>query len=162
ARRKVTVSFADVRQFTEITDLCQAYAEEYVRQQGMEDREAEEYFDAQSRDLLETVNVYLGLMADVIKKRGGTLDKYIGDCVMAFWGAPAPNERNATDCVRAAIESQQAIHALNEYRANENRFRAEHNALRVPLGEKPMPMLRMLSVGMGINTGIVTVGLMGS
>jgi class 3 adenylate cyclase len=81
---------------------------------------------------------------------------------MAFWGAPSPNEKSATDCVRAAIEAQRAIYALNEERGKENRFRAEQNALRVPLGDKPLPTLKMLSVGMGINTGIVTAGLMGS
>ena len=43
-----------------------------------------------------------------------TLDKYIGDCVMAFWGAPTPNPRHASDCVRAAVEAQRTIHDLNE------------------------------------------------
>ena len=42
-----------------------------------------------------TVNLYLAVVADAVKKHGGTLDKYIGDCVMAFWGAPTPNEKHA-------------------------------------------------------------------
>lgn len=162
ARRKVTISFADVRGFTQLTDSKQARAEEYVRHHRVVDQEAESYFDSQSRDLLRTINLYLGLMADIVKKHDGTLDKYIGDCVMAFWGAPAPNEKHALACVRAAIESQQAIHALNLQRAAENIVRAEQNADRVLRGEHPLPLLDLLAVGTGINTGIVTVGLMGS
>ena len=49
---------------------------------------AEKYFEESARETLETVNLYLAAVADVIKNHGGTLDKYIGDCVMAFWNAP--------------------------------------------------------------------------
>jgi adenylate cyclase len=162
ARRRVTLSFADVRGFTQLTDSTQARAEQYVRQNQVVDQAADSYFDSQSRDLLRTINLYLGLMADIVKKHDGTLDKYIGDCVMAFWGAPAPNEKHALTCVRAAIESQQAICALNLKRAAENRDRAEQNRVRLIRGEEPVPILDLLVVGIGINTGIVTVGLMGS
>jgi len=162
ARRKVTISFADVRGFTQLTDNSQAKAREEVRRRKLPDRDAEAYFDAHSRNLLETVNLYLGLMADIVKKHDGTLDKYIGDCVMAFWGAPAPNDKHAVSCVRAAIESQQAIFKLNEVRAAENKVREEENAQRLLRGEELLPVLDLLDVGIGINTGVVTVGLMGS
>ncbi len=62
-------------------------------------------FEESARETLETVNLYLAAVADVIKEHGGTLDKYIGDCVMAFWNAPTPNEKHALSCVEAAIAS---------------------------------------------------------
>ena len=76
--------------------------------------------DESARETLETVNLYLATVADAVKKHGGTLDKYIGDCVMAFWGAPTPNEKHALACVRAAIDAQRAIHELNEKRSAQN------------------------------------------
>lgn len=162
ARRKITISFADVRGFTKLTDLSQVRAQESARDRELADYEIEACFDSHSRDLLQTVNLYLGLMADIVKKHDGTLDKYIGDCVMAFWGAPAPNEKHAVGCVRAAIESQQSIFVLNQQRAAENQIRARQNADRLRRGEEPLPVLELLSVGIGINTGVVTVGVMGS
>src|SRR5213075_1490409 len=95
-----TLSFADVRGFTQLTDSTQARAEQYVRQNQVVDQAADSYFDSQSRDLLRTINLYLGLMADIVKKHDGTLDKYIGDCVMAFWGAPTPQKQHALACVQ--------------------------------------------------------------
>ena len=100
ARREVTVYFADIRGFTELTDTNQANAESYVREHELTGPVAEEHFNAQSKELLETINMYLGLIADTIKKHDGTLDKYIGDCVMAFWGAPTHMEHHAVCCVR--------------------------------------------------------------
>jgi len=162
ARRKITISFADVRGFTKLTDLSQVRAQESVRNRELSDYEVEACFDSHSRDLLRTVNAYLGLMADVVKKHDGTLDKYIGDCVMAFWGAPAANEKHAVACVRAAIESQQSIFVLNQQRASENQIRERQNVERLRRREEPLPVLELLSVGIGINTGVVTVGVMGS
>lgn len=161
-RRKLTIFFADVRGFTEMTDISHAQAEEYVRQHKLGDKEAEAYFDERSHEVLGTVNLYLGLIADTIKKHQGTLDKYIGDCVMAFWGSPTPNEKHALDCVRAAIEAQRAIFALNQNRVAENKRREQMNRQRAERGEPPLEMLMVLSLGSGINTGVVTVGLMGS
>ncbi len=112
--------------------------------------------------MLKTVNGYLGLIADTVKHHEGTLDKYIGDCVMAFWGAPTPNEQHAVSCVNAAIEAQRAIYSFNQERAVENDRRQKDNHDRIARGEDPLPMLELLSVGTGINTGVVTVGLMGS
>jgi class 3 adenylate cyclase len=91
----------------------------------------------------------------------GTLDKFIGDCVMAFWGAPTPNSKHALACVRTAIEVQQAVYQLNRQRSAENRKRELENLARVT-GMLPKPMLPILLLGSGINTGMATVGLMGS
>ena len=81
---------------------------------------------------------------------------------MAFWGAPTPNERHAADCVRAAVEAQQAIYRLNRQRDAENRRRLADNTRRAAAGQPPQQTLTLLSLGCGINTGVVTVGLMGS
>ena len=162
ARREVTVFFADVRGFTEMTDLSQAQAEEWVRQHGLTGAAADRYFGEQAREVLATVNLYLSVIADMVKKHDGTLDKYIGDCVMAFWGAPTPNDTHALSCVRAAVESQSAMAEINRQRAEENRRREAENPRRVAAGLDPLPPLSILSLGSGINTGLVTVGLMGS
>lgn len=161
-RRRVSVYFADIRGFTTVTDESQARAEEFVRTHQLPAQEAESYLDAQARQILATVNLYLGVVADKIKQRNGTFDKYIGDCAMAFWGAPTPNDRHAADCVLAAIDSQRAIYALNLERAEENRRREQENAARLSAQLPPVPRLTLLALGSGINTGAVTVGLMGS
>ncbi|MEO7297346.1 MAG: adenylate/guanylate cyclase domain-containing protein, partial [Verrucomicrobiota bacterium] len=162
ARREITVYFADVRGFTEMTDLHQSRAEEFVRQNNLTGAAAEAHYDAQARETLATVNLYLGTIADKVKEHGGTLDKYIGDCVMAFWGAPTANSQHALSCVRAAIDSQRAMQALNQTRAVENQRREQENISRVAADQPPLDLLPLLSLGTGINTGIIISGLMGS
>jgi adenylate cyclase len=82
-------------------------------------------------------------MSEVIRDGyHGTLDKYIGDAVMAFWGAPLPDERHAEDAVLAAIEMQRRAKSLSET------FQA-----------KGWPALK---IGIGINSGPMRVGDMGS
>lgn len=161
-RRQLTVFFADVRGFTEITDDHQQRAGTVVMTKSLNSEKAKEIFDAEAADVLSAVNIYLGIAADCIKKHGGTLDKYIGDCVMAFWGAPMPNERHAASCVHAVIDMQRAIFDLNQRRREENNRLEEENFRRVLNGESPLPLLDVLTFGSGINTGFVTVGLMGS
>jgi len=162
ARRPVSVFFADVRGFTEMTDESHALATAQVAGQNLSGAPAEACFDSHAEDLLRTINLYLSAIADVVKKHDGTLDKYIGDCVMAFWGAPTVNDHHALSCVRAAIDAQRAIHDLNQQRAAENKRREEENARRATTGQPPLPLLKLLAVGIGVNTGVVTVGLMGS
>lgn len=162
ARRKITVFFADVRGFTEMTDIHQARAEEYVREHHLTGDAAEAHFDEQAHETLDTVNLYLSTIADKVKEHNGTLDKYIGDCVMAFWGAPTANEQHALFCVRAAIDAQRGMHTLNQQRALENKRREEENLTRIAPGQPPLYMLPLLSLGTGINTGTTIVGLMGS
>jgi adenylate cyclase len=161
-RRKITVFFADVRGFTEFTDATQQTAEEFVRENQLGESESKAYFDQIAAEQLETVNLYLGRIADTIKKHNGTLDKYMGDCVMAFWGAPVSNERHAVDCAHAAIEAQRQVYALNQERFAENERRKKQNEIFLREGSRPVPMLPLLALGTGINTGYATVGLMGS
>ena len=162
ARRRITIMFADVRGFTEMTDLAHARAEEYVRANNLVGALAESYIDQQAKETLSSVNTYLGTIADIVKRHEGTLDKYIGDCVMAFWGAPTPTGSHAVACVRAAIEAQRAVAELNLRRENLNRQREQENQQRVARGELPLPVIHTMSLGIGINTGLVTTGLMGS
>jgi adenylate cyclase len=161
-RRELTVFFADVRGFTTLTDEMQERVAEFVRERRLDSATAAACFDESAREMLNTVNLYLAVVADAVKTHGGTLDKYIGDCVMAFWGAPTPNEKHALACVRAAIEAQCAIHELNQKRIAENSQREIENRARLSAGLPPKPPLRALQLGTGINTGLVTVGLMGS
>ena len=161
-REKITVFFADVRGFTKLTDVNQTRAENYVRTHGLTGAAAEAHFDKNAKDTLDTVNLYLAAIADQIKKHNGTLDKYIGDCVMAFWGAPTPNEKHAVACVRAAIDAQIAMHLLNVERQAQNRARAEENQRRAAAGQELLEELPLLALGTGINSGTAIVGMMGS
>ena len=162
ARREITVFFADVRGFSELTDSSQEQIAEFVRKNNLAGPAAEACYDEQARETLDTVNLYLGLVADTVIKQDGTLDKFIGDCVMAFWGAPTPNPKHALACVRAAIEAQRAIYQLNRQRSTENQRLELENLARISAGLRPKPMLPILFLGSGINTGMATVGLMGS
>jgi class 3 adenylate cyclase/CHASE2 domain-containing sensor protein len=162
ARREVTVLFADVRGFTAVTDVAQERAAEFVRQNHLVGAAAEECFDEQARETLATINTYLGLVADTVIQHDGTHDKFIGDCVMAFWGAPTPAAQHALSCVRAGIEAQRAVFELNQQRKAENKRREAQNQARQAAGLRPLPLLPILFLGTGINTGMVTVGLMGS
>jgi adenylate cyclase len=94
------------------------------------------------RDLSRYINEYLSAMSAAISARNGTLDKYIGDAVMAFWGAPVPMKDHARQGVLAALEMQKATAILRE------QFRA-----------RGWPELK---IGIGLNTGDVRVGDMGS
>jgi class 3 adenylate cyclase/CHASE2 domain-containing sensor protein len=162
ARREVTVFFADVRGFTKLTDESQERVEAYVRQHHLTGEAAEACYAKQAGETLATVNLYLAQVADMVIKHDGTLDKYIGDCVMAFWGAPAPASNHALACVRAAIDAQRAIAALNRQRMEENKSVEIENARRSVAGEPALHLRPLLQLGTGINSGVVTVGLMGS
>lgn len=162
ARREVTVLFADVRGFTALTDASQEEAERVIRQMNLSGEQAEAYADEQARQTLATVNSYLGTLAEVVLDHEGTLDKFIGDCVMAFWGAPTVCSNHALLCVRAAIAGQRAVAALNQRRAELNRQIEVENQARESAGLPRKPVLPILHLGTGINTGMATVGLMGS
>ena len=161
-REEVTVLFADIRGFTTLTDQMQERVAEFVREHGLAGAAAEECFNESAAETLDTVNQYLAVVAEAVIRHNGTLDKYIGDCVMAFWNAPVPNGRHALDSVLAAIAAQRAIVALNEKRLALNPAREVLNAERVAAGRPPLPLHTPLQLGTGINTGLVVVGLMGS
>jgi class 3 adenylate cyclase/CHASE2 domain-containing sensor protein len=162
ARREVTMFFADVRGFTTLSDEMHQRVADFIQEHELDDEAADKCIEESAQETLETVNLYLATVADAVKKHGGTLDKYIGDCVMAFWGAPTPNDRHASDCVRAAVDAQRAIHDLNQTRSAQSQARETENRARLSAGLPPRPPLRALQVGTGINTGLATVGLMGS
>jgi len=92
--------------------------------------------------LVELLNEFLSAMTDVIFKNWGTLDKYIGDAIMAFWGAPYPQTDHAVRACRAALEM---LGVLNKLQA---KWEAQ--------GRPPV------DIGVGINTGLMLVGNMGS
>ena len=116
---QLTILFADVRGFTGISEAL--------------DPEA----------LREYINEYLTAMSDIIRGRyHGTLDKYIGDAVMAFWGAPVDDPRHARNAVLAGLAMQKECEALN------TRFAG-----------RGWPSLK---IGIGINSGSARVGDMGS
>jgi class 3 adenylate cyclase len=161
-RQEITVWFSDVRGFTQFTDESQAKVLESIREHKLTGAEAEAAINEEARETLNTVNMYLSAVADSIKKHGGTLDKYIGDCAMAFWNAPIPNAKHAAACVRAAVDAQRAIHEINLKRVEENQKRELENTFMLPGGARPKPKLAILMLGSGINTGMATVGLMGS
>jgi len=116
--RELTVLFCDVREFTALSE------------------------NLPPRDLSAMMNAYLTPMTSIIHYYHGTVDKYIGDSIMAFWGAPLPNENHARDGVDAALTMQEKIPALTkEFR---NRGWPE------------------LAIGIGINSGSMNVGDMGS
>ena len=159
-RQEITVWFSDVRGFTQFTDESQTKVLDHIREHKLSGAEAEAAINDEARETLATVNLYLGAVADAIKRHKGTLDKYIGDCAMAFWNAPIANEKHAAACVHAAIDAQRAIYELNLKRVEENQKRELENMMGG--GERPKPRLAVLTLGSGINTGMATVGLMGS
>lgn len=162
ARRNVTVFFADIRGFTEMTDINRDKAAEHIKKNNLAGESAEAVFDTQAREMLNTVNLYLKVIAETVLKHKGTIDKFIGDCVMAFWGAPIPNDKHAVFCVRAAIDAQRAVYRLNWEREAENKRREAENLKLAATGQPLLSLLPVLVIGTGINTGLVTAGYMGS
>ena len=92
--------------------------------------------------LVELVNEFLDAMTKIILKNGGTIDKYMGDCIMAFWNAPLPCKNHAEMAVRSAIEIE-----------------LKTNELKDVYKTRGLPDI---NVGTGVNTGDCIVGNMGS
>ncbi|MDF1815292.1 MAG: adenylate/guanylate cyclase domain-containing protein [Verrucomicrobiales bacterium] len=117
-RREITIFFSDIRGFTEWSER----------------KEPEE--------VTSVLNDYLKAMTEIVVSRGGTLDKFVGDCIMVVFNAPDNLEDHAERAVRMAWEMQEKITELSEAWQS--------------LGREP------IQVGMGIHTGFVTVGNFGS
>jgi adenylate cyclase len=98
--------------------------------------------------LTTLINRFLTPMTDFIQGTGGTIDKYIGDCIMAFWNAPLDNPAHAVDACASALAIQSCLADLNAELARE----------ALAAGEKHQD----LAVAIGINTGDCVVGNMGS
>jgi len=114
--KELTVFFSDIRGFTTLSESMTP------------------------QELVNHLNVYLTAMTDVILEYQGTLDKYVGDEIMCFWGAPLPQEDHAMLACKCALRQMQVLAELNS----------------------GWPQERRINIGIGLNSGIMTVGNMGS
>ncbi|OHD64133.1 MAG: hypothetical protein A2176_00635 [Spirochaetes bacterium RBG_13_51_14] len=117
-KKLITVLFSDIRDFTTLS-------EKMLPQR-----------------LMDHLNYYLQVMTDIVIKYDGTLDKYVGDEIMAFWGAPIPQENHALLACTAAVEMIAKLDDLNRAWRQEGKT--------------------ILRIGVGINTGDMIVGNVGS
>jgi adenylate cyclase len=117
-KRPVTVLFSDIRGFTSMSEAMSP------------------------EDIAGLLSDYFTEMVDVIFHHGGTLDKFMGDAIMALWGAPIPHEDDSDKAVQAAIGMQRALAALNAKWASEGR--------------------PQIGVGIGLNYGEAFAGNIGS
>jgi len=124
--RELSVLFTDVRGFTTIS----------------------ESFKANPQGLTRLMNRFLTVMSNAILDREGTLDKYMGDAIMAFWNAPVPCHDHAVRSCRAALLMLERVAALNASAREEvNRTGGQFH---------------QINIGVGINSGFCVVGNMGS
>ena len=118
--REMTFLFSDIRGFTPIS----------------------EKYKGNPEGLTKLINRFLTRMTDVIIANGGTIDKFMGDCIMAFWNAPIENKKHRELAVKSALEMNVALKELNMHLQAEG--------------------LPQINIGIGINTGEALVGNMGS
>ena len=118
--KEMTLLFSDIRGFTPIS----------------------EKYKGNPEGLTRLINRFLTRMTDVIISNGGTIDKFMGDCIMAFWNAPIENKKHREMALRTAIDMQVALKELNTKLVSEG--------------------LPQINIGIGINTGQALVGNMGS
>ena len=118
ALTEITILFCDIRGFTSMSEKMPA------------------------QEVVRMLNDYFELMVDVVFEHNGILDKFIGDAIMALWGAPVRRSDDALHAVQAAVAMQKKI--------------VEFNASRIAAGKSP------LKAGIGVHTGTVVVGNMGS
>ena len=124
--RLMTIMFSDVRGFTTIS----------------------ESFKDDPQGLTTLMNRLLTPTSNAIQERNGTIDKYMGDAIMAFWNAPLDDPNHEANACDAALDMLERLDALN----------AERKQEAVTAGKPFIP----IKIGIGINTGRVTVGNMGS
>jgi adenylate cyclase len=124
--REMTMLFCDVRGFTSIS----------------------ESFKSNPQGLTQLINRFLTPMTDIIMERSGTIDKYMGDCVMAFWNAPLDDPLHADHACESALAMMRALDAVNVA------LEAEARAAGTPF--------HPLKIGIGLNSGACVVGNMGS
>ena len=122
--RPMTLMFCDIRGFTAISETLEA------------------------EELTSFINRFLTPMTDIILHSGGTIDKYMGDAIMAFWNAPLDDPEHAGHAARAALEMTSSLSVLN------NDWQAAALAAGRPY--------RMVAIGIGLNTGQCCVGNVGS
>ena len=124
--RNMTILFSDVRGFTTISET----------------------FKHDPQGLTKLMNSFLTPLTNAILDRKGTIDKYIGDAIMAFWNAPLDDATHEINACNAALDMQDRVRALNKAREEE----AKTNGTR----------FIQLNVGVGLNSGPCVVGNMGS
>ncbi len=117
--KEVTIFFSDIRGFTNTSEKMN-----------------------NAKNLIEYLNTYMEPMSNIIIKYNGTIDKYIGDAIMAYWNAPSDVKNHADMALNASLEQLEELNSLNKILEKEN---------------KPT-----IDIGIGINTGKVIVGEMGS
>ena len=161
-RMDVTVVVINLRGFTPFTEAAQTQAEQAARNLRFDPVAARALADAAARDAWESVNRYLNVAADEIKATGGTLDKYLGDGVLALWGAPQPDERHAAQALRCCAALQQAFAALNRENAADNERRTRENEQRALSQLPPLPLRPLFTAGIGVASGPAVVGFLGS
>ena len=122
--KEMTIMFSDIRGFTQISESMTA------------------------SELTSFINEYLTPMTDIILKHQGTIDKYMGDAIMAFWNAPLDNPKHREEASRAALSM---MSGLEEFNQNLETLTKQDGRKRLPI-----------SIGIGINTGSCCVGNMGS
>ena len=118
-KRNVVILMCDIRSFTNISEINKP------------------------EDVVNFLNTYFTHMVDIVKKYGGTVDKFIGDAIMVLFGAPISYNDNEKRAVQAAIEMYSQLDSI------------PHNQLKLPDGIK-------LDIGIGIHSGDVIVGQIGS
>jgi adenylate cyclase len=116
--RDMTVLFSDIRGFTNFSEKLPP------------------------TELAEVLNAYLSRMTAIVQRHQGTIDKYIGDAIMAFWNAPVDHPNHAEDAVQTALDMQAALPELNR-----------------EFAARGWPEVK---IGVGVNTGRMSVGNMGS
>ena len=116
--KDVTVLFSDIRSFTTISESLSP------------------------ENLLLMLNEYMTIMTNIVEKHWGTVDKFVGDEIMAQWGAPKSHGNDTLSAAKAALDMMDELHKLNNKRASNN--------------EEP------IDIGIGLNSGPVTAGMMGS
>ena len=161
-RMEITVLFADLRGFTRFSEESQTRAEAAARALGLPPDQTRASADEAAREAMNSVNRYLAAVVDEIKATDGTLDKYMGDCVMAFWGAPVEDANHAAQALKCAIAAEQGMERIYREFGAENQRRDQENQRREALNQPPLPMLPVLRLGIGLNSGLATVGFMGS
>ena len=118
--KTMTFLFSDIRGFTPIS----------------------EKYKGNPEGLTKLINRFLTRMTDIIIENGGTIDKFMGDCIMAFWNAPLENTKHRESAINSAIQMTDALKDLNKELETEG--------------------LPQINIGIGINTGEALVGNMGS
>ncbi|MGN0738854.1 MAG: CHASE2 domain-containing protein [Treponema sp.] len=130
----LTALFSDVKTFSGFTEV--------INNQYGEEKGAER--------LVEILNEYLGDLSNAIMQNGGTIDKYVGDEIVSFFGAPVPRENNAFDACTAAVRMLEAEKIFNE-----------RNKDRLPVNPRTNEPFYLHS-RVGLNTGMMVVGNMGT